>query len=214
MAGDSDEIKTSSDSVVKTTENSLQPIQVQPRSFHKFKSVGELIWKAVVTLFSQLGQVIITLLKKPQELFLFIVTLAIITLIIVLFYYSSIRNEVNKNSRCIQEKRNSQVGGIYSVEAYNDKNEPMYMVSYDLAVKKFDISCACRAGHVVNHFNDIKIYDIRNPKNPIRKIPEKICNCDRYIDKSKTYYKGYPDVVRFMNNNDISFFSATKFQGS
>jgi hypothetical protein len=168
------------------------------------KIVGQVLWG----LMQQLWSVIATLFKDPKEIFLFVVTLSMITLIIVLFYYSSIQKEVNKNSRCIREKRSGQVGGTYVVEARNEYNDPLYKVAYNLSAKKYDLSCSCKPGDVVNHFTDIKVYDMRNPKNPVRKIPDQMCSCDRMVEPVTTYYDGYPDLLRFMNSNDTSFFTA------
>lgn len=170
------------------------------------KSVDWLI-KMITSFLHELYEFIKIVFKDWKEICLFIITLGLIGLIIVLFYYSSIQKEVNSKSRCVRERRKGQQGGIYLVEARNEYSDPLYTVSYDLGSKKFDVNCACKPGNTVNHFTDIKVYDQRNPASPIRKIPDQICQCDRLVEPITTYYDGFPDLLRFMNNNDTSFFT-------
>lgn len=153
-------------------------------------------WEQVTSLFSDF-----------KELFLFAVTLGLLVLILVLFYYSSITKEVKQESRCLRQKRNKQVGGIYNVQAHNEFNDPLYQVSYDLAAKKYNISCMCTPGDIVNRFTDIKVYDQRNPLQPITKVDDHVCQCDRNVEPVTTYYDGYPELIRFMNNDDITLFT-------
>lgn len=145
-----------------------------------------------------------------KEVFLFSITLAIVCLIIVLFHYSNIQKEVNKKSRCMRERRIGSRNGVYSVEARNEFNDPLYKVSYDLGAKTFNVNCSCKTGNVVNNFSDLKVYDMRNPTDPIRTIPKQTCQCDRLVEPTTVYYDGYPDLIRFMNNNDTSFFTTDR----
>jgi len=138
---------------------------------------------------------------------LFVATFSMLVLLIVLFQYSTIQNDVKKNSRCLREKLSGQSNGMYVVTAKNETDEKLYNITYDLRKKEYNVSCACTPGDTVNHFNDIKVYDMRNPSNPIRRINEKMCYCDKFVEPNRTYYFGYPDILRFMNSGDTSFFT-------
>lgn len=146
-----------------------------------------------------------------KEVFLFIISLAIITLLIVLFHYSSVQRYVNNNSRCVRERLQGKTKGSYMVYAMNEKNEPMYKVTYTPSAKQFNVDCACEQGNVTNRFDNIKVYDLRNPENPIRKIQNQYCYCNKLIEPTppeNVYYTGYPDLLRFMYNGDTSFFTS------
>lgn len=143
-----------------------------------------------------------------KEVFLFIVTITMVTLLIVLFHYSSINRYVKDNSRCVRERSRGKKLGDYIVQAMNEKNEPMYKVTYTPSAKQFKVDCACEKGNVVNKFNNIKVYDMRNTDNPVRKIQNQTCYCNKVVEpRENTYYTGYPDILRFMYNGDTTFFS-------
>jgi hypothetical protein len=139
-----------------------------------------------------------------KEILLFLITIGLLTLLIIMFQTQSVHAEVSKSSRCIRERRIGKRGGVYSVEAQNEFNDPLYTVSYDLGAKKYDLKCACSPGNVANTFSNIKVYDMRNNKASI--ISSHTCHCDKFIEPSRVYYTGYNEIVRFMNNNDKSFF--------
>lgn len=144
-----------------------------------------------------------------KEIFLFIVTMSMLLLIIVLFHYSSVQRYVKKNSRCVRERSQGKKQGTYIVQAMNEKNEPMYKVTYTPSAKQYALDCACEKGNVVNTFDNIKIYDMRNPHNPIRNVNNQICSCSKMVEPvGDTYYTGYPDLLRFMYNGDASFFTS------
>lgn len=141
---------------------------------------------------------------ENKEIMLFLITIGLLTLIVIMFQSQSVQYEVNKNSRCIRERNIGRRGGVFTVEAQNEYNDPLYSVSYDLGAKKYDLKCACPSGNIANTFTNIKVYDLRNNKASV--ISSKTCHCDRLVEPSRTYYTGYSDIVRFMNNNDKSFF--------
>lgn len=144
-----------------------------------------------------------------KEVFLFIVTMGMLTLLIVLFHYSSVSSYVKNNSRCIRERSKGEKSGTYMIQATNEKNEPLYKVTYTPSAKKYQVDCACESGTVMNKFDDIKVYDVRNFDNPVQKINNQICYCNKMVEpKSTTYFTGYPDLLRFMYNGDASFFTS------
>lgn len=144
-----------------------------------------------------------------REVFLFVVTMSMIILLIVLFHYSSIQRYVKQNSRCVREKIKGRKQGTYQVSALNENNEPLYKVTYNPAAKQYQLDCACEKGSVVNQFNDIKVYDLRDVQNPVKVINNQTCYCDKFVEPlQNTYYTGYPDLIRFMNYGDESFFTS------
>ena len=143
-----------------------------------------------------------------QEIFIFVVTFSMLLLLVTLFHYSSVHRQVKQTSRCVREKRKGLTSGnTFMVHAMNERNEPMYKVTYTPSAKKFQVDCACPSGSTVNRFDNIKVYDARNPENPVHKINNQVCYCDKLVEpKSDTYYTGHPDLLRFMYNGDTSFF--------
>lgn len=142
------------------------------------------------------------------EITVFVVIYGMLLLLITLFYYSSVHRKVKQTSRCYREKKKGQSSkDRYMVHAMNERNEPLYTVTYTPAAKKFQVECACPKGTTVNHFNNIKVYDARNPENPVRKINDQMCYCDSFVEpKADTYYTGHPDLLRFMYNGNTGFF--------
>lgn len=141
------------------------------------------------------------------EIVLYIAIVVIIVILIRLFHYNSIQRKVVTTSRCLREKTQGKRNGIYSVTATNYRNDPLYKVHYDLNAKSYAVECACKEGQTVNNFRDIPVYDLRDPANPNKTIGNKVCQCDGLLTSNpRTYYNGYPGVVRYMNNKDTSFF--------
>jgi hypothetical protein len=140
------------------------------------------------------------------EIVLFTATMSMVVLIIFLFHYSAIQKDVKKKSRCIRERELGESGGIYSVHAMNEYNDKLYSIEYDLMNKDYTVSCACSKGDVANNFQNIKVYNMRNPSAPVMNIPSKTCYCERNIESDNISYKGYPGLIDFMYRSDISFF--------
>jgi hypothetical protein len=146
-----------------------------------------------------------------KEITLFLVTMSFTLLIVILFHYSSIQKVVKQKSRCLRERSSGQTNGIFSVQAKNEFNDRLYDITYNMQNKTYDVGCACATGETINHFRDIKVYDVRNPTNPIRNVPDKVCYCDKLVEPQRTYYSGYPDLLRFMNSGDDSFFHSYSY---
>lgn len=146
-----------------------------------------------------------------QEVFLFLVVAGITVILGMLIHYSIIQRQVNKSSRCLREKQQGRTSGIYSLLAKNEKNEPLYKVSYNLGTREYNVECACKKGEVLNHFRQIKVYDMKDMSgNPTKSIEDKRCYCESLSEPVRTYYSGYPDLIRFMNENDTNFFLKAK----
>lgn len=142
-----------------------------------------------------------------QEVCLFLVVSSIIVILGMLIHNTVIQKQVTKSSRCLREKQNGRTSGIYSILAKNEKNEPLYKVNYNLASREYDVECACNKGEVLNHFRQIKVYDMKDISgNPTKTIEDKRCYCENLAEPARTYYTGYPDLIRYMNENDTSFF--------
>jgi len=143
-----------------------------------------------------------------QELLLFAVIMTLLVIIARLMHYTSIRRRISSESRCAREKRQT-TGGEYVVMATNGRSEPMYKVTYNLAAKQYLLECNCKQGDVVNSFQDIKVYDLKDNYTPERKI-KKYCWCEKDVaTNQKAYYTGNPGLVRFMRENDTTFFTNT-----
>lgn len=144
-----------------------------------------------------------------KELFLFFVTMSMIILLVVLFHYSSIQRYIKHNSRCVREKLKGRKQGTYVVHAMNENNEELYKITYNPAAKQYQFDCSCEKGTVVNQFNDVKVYDLRDFENPVKHLSNQTCYCDKYVEpRHNTYYTGYPDLIRFMEYGDASFFTS------
>jgi hypothetical protein len=142
-----------------------------------------------------------------KEILLFLLFMGMMLLIIVMFHYSAVNNEITLTSRCVREKQKGRKSGSYFIQAMNEKNEPLYKVTYRPKAKEYKVDCACTPGSVANTFNQIKVYDMRSPNAPVKYIDSQNCYCDAVVEPTgNTYYAGYPDLLRFMYNGDTSFF--------
>lgn len=145
--------------------------------------------------------------KDIAEVFLYLAVVTVIVILIRLFHYNSVERKVKLTSRCLRELTTGQRSGSYYVTASNQYNYPMYKVTYDMNAKSYTLDCACKQGNVVNNFQNIPVYDMRDPSNPIKNVSSKICQCENELTtNSRVYYTGYPGLIRFMNSKDPSFF--------
>lgn len=142
-----------------------------------------------------------------MEIMLFAVVVGIVVLLGMLIQNTIVQRRVSKTSRCLREKQQGRTSGIYSVLAKNEKNDPLFKVSYNFASREYNVECACKQGDVLNHFRSIKVYDMKDTSgNPTKVVEDKRCYCDSLAEPARTYYTGYPDLIRYMNENDTSFF--------
>jgi predicted membrane protein len=143
--------------------------------------------------------------SSMYELVIFGVLVALIILLAMFFHYNSIQKEVKKKSRCYSA--NSRQSGVYSVTASTSTGAPLYRVSYDMTNKVSNLECACKEGPVVNNFNDISVYNFTSKSSD---AVNKYCSCEGDLLTSPSesvYFSGHPDLVRFMTNEDDSFFN-------
>lgn len=120
-------------------------------------------------------------------------------------HYTSVQRDVRK-SRCYIEQNKYTTGSIYKVQANDPNNNPLYSVTYDLGAKRFNHSCDCPVGNVVNHWKNINIYDLKTQQVD-RNGLDKTCTCNKAYDTKTVYYRGNSGLVRFMNDKkDTSFF--------
>lgn len=141
------------------------------------------------------------------EILLYVATIIILIILIRLFHYNSIERKVKKTSRCLREQTKGSRSGEYTVFASNDQNKKMYKVTYDMNAKAYAVDCNCDSGTTVNNFRNIPVYDLRDLTNPHKSISSKVCQCaEDLTTNTRTYYSGYPGLIRYMNYKDSSFF--------
>jgi len=141
------------------------------------------------------------------ELIFFIVFVVLLVILSVMIHYHFIQKRVQTESRCMRERKKFTSGGVYSVQAYNPLNLPLYRVDYDFTTKSNKLSCDCAKGETVNNFTDVKYYDLKN--NESKKQDNLLCYCDKAYDSpdATTYFKGHPGLIRYMQHGDARFFT-------
>lgn len=143
------------------------------------------------------------------EIGVFVLVLTMFIIWVLLVHYSAI-NRMVASSRCILEKKRFSRGANYSVGAYDGYNNQMYQVDYDLLNKSARHSCKCTPGTNVNTFN----LDVYNMKTNRKEKTSKDCSCDKYFDTTdptfRTYYRGYPGLIRFMEEGNTDLFYSLK----
>lgn len=145
--------------------------------------------------------------ESISEVMLYIATVVILIVVVRLFHYNSVERKVKQTSRCLREQSKGSRSGQYTVFASNEQNQNMYKVTYDMNSKSYAVDCNCKEGQTVNTFRNISVYDLRDLSNPHKTISNKICQCAGALDTgSRTYYTGYPGLIRYMNYKDSSFF--------
>jgi hypothetical protein len=142
-----------------------------------------------------------------SEILLYSAAFIMLVMMVRLIHYTSIRKAVKEESRCLREKANQQ-SGQYLVYAKNARNQPMYSVAYDMNASTWNLSCTCKEGDVANNFEQIPVYDFKNPADPIMRT-NKLCKCDKDYATStgNRYYDGNPGLIRFMTDQDVTFFT-------
>jgi len=148
-----------------------------------------------------------TLRPTGFELLFFSVFVILLIILSVMIHYHFIQKRVQKESRCLRERQKFAAGGVYTVQAYNPMNLPLYRVEYDFTRKENKLSCDCKKGETVNTFTKIPYYDLKN--NVSKSQDQLLCYCDKAYDDptATTYYKGHPGLIRYMQHKDTSFFS-------
>lgn len=146
-----------------------------------------------------------SIIPSWSEFIIFSLLATLFILWIILMHYTSVQRDVRK-SRCYIEQNKYTTGSIYKVQANDPNNNPLYSVTYDLGAKRFNHSCDCPVGNVVNHWKNINIYDLKTQQVD-RNGLDKTCTCNKAYDTKTVYYRGNSGLVRFMNDKkDTSFF--------
>jgi hypothetical protein len=146
-----------------------------------------------------------SIIPSWSELIIFLLLATLFILWIILMHYTSVQRNV-RSSRCYIEQNKYSTGSIYKVQANDPNNNPLYSVTYDLGAKRFNHSCDCPAGNVLNHWKNIPIFDLKTGQADSNGL-DKTCTCNKAYDTKTVYYRGNSGLVRFMNNKkDTSFF--------
>jgi hypothetical protein len=142
-----------------------------------------------------------------QELILFVTVIALIIILIRLFHHNKVQKTVRATSRCVRERELGYRSGVYTVNAYNKDNEPLYKVTYNTETSDVTVDCACKPGTAVSTFRNIKYFNLRDPANGNQVVPEKLCECQKPLSNDeRVYYRGYPGLIRYMYSGDETFF--------
>ena len=141
------------------------------------------------------------------EFITFVVLIGVLFLLIAFFHYSAIQKQVKLTSRCYAAKQKALVGGKYMITANNGQGKPVYRVGYDLGAKSYTVDCACTPGDVAVTVPSIKVFNQRSMAT--EDVKDKICQCSEYVYNpgDRLTYSGYPELVRYMNTDDPSFFT-------
>jgi hypothetical protein len=137
---------------------------------------------------------------------LFVVVVAVVVLMVYLLHFNAIRAEVRRSSRCLRLNDAHKEGVIETVTAVNDLGKPLYNITYNMDAKQATVDCACPTGNVINHFQGVPFYDLK--QQVARKVEDKTCACDSSYDdvREDIFFEGVPGLVRFMQNADTSYF--------
>lgn len=154
-------------------------------------------------------------LPSIWELLLNILFVVLIVIFLLIIYWDTINRKVSKTSRCKKQldiyNKNK---GVYIINATDKNKDPLFNITYDINQNNTNIECACKAGNLVNYFNEIPIKDTRSNRD--NKI-DKICSCDKFYNtgmiSENIVYSGEPGILRYMNANDSTFFDNLAYAG-
>jgi hypothetical protein len=136
---------------------------------------------------------------------LFVTVVGIIMLVVQLYRYASIQQQARAESRCYKARKAFRKNRIYTVNAMNGMDVPLYKLTYNVGGRDVTFDCACPSGKTANRFKDVPVYDMKSNE---RRTLEKTCLCDKdYTSRNEpVYYQGYPGLIRFMSSGDEQFF--------
>lgn len=147
------------------------------------------------------------LTENKAELLLFVITFALLVIIIDLIIHSVIQNKVKNESRCYKDKLFNRPGiGKYNASGYGTNGKEIFKITYDFSAKTYTIEQKCRKGSVINTI-EIPIYDIATLTQSIV-IKNFECEENFDVNNSGIIYKGYPGIVKFMQYNNTDFFDS------
>ena len=144
--------------------------------------------------------------RSFSEVFLFIITVAIVIIVVTLFHYTSIQRRVKKESRCYRDALLNRPGvGVYVLKGYASSGEEVFEIEYDIGAKKYTVNQKCTPGNVQNKV-EIPVYDISTRTT---QTMEKVFNCEvdfQLQNGASVVWGGYPELVRFAQYMNTDFF--------
>jgi len=137
------------------------------------------------------------MMKKQTifEILLHLSFILIIFLLIIIFYWDTIKRSILKTSRCKITLDNSD--SQYNLRIFDKTtNSSIININYDNTRKhNYKIDCVCPTG---NELNTIKNIPVFNSDNKIVEKVDKNCYCDN------NYYKNiYDDSIGGLDNDNI-----------
>lgn len=137
-------------------------------------------------------------MMKKQTLFEIMLHLSfilIVFMLIVIFYWDSIKRNIIKTSRCKITLDNSD--NMYNVRIFDKTtNSSIININYDNTKQhNYKIDCVCPTGNEINTIKNIPVYNYLDKK--IEKV-DKNCYCDQ------NYYNNiYNDTINGLDSENI-----------
>lgn len=137
-------------------------------------------------------------MMKKQTLFEILLHLSfilIVSLLIIIFYWDTIKRNILKTSRCRITLDNSD--NQFNVRFFDkNTNSSIININYDNTKKhNYKIDCVCPTGNELNVIKDIPVYN--NEIKVVEKV-DKICYCDDNYKKNI-----YDDSIGGLDNDNI-----------
>ena len=137
------------------------------------------------------------MMKKQTifEILLHLTFILIIFLLIVIFYWDTIKRNILKTARCKITMDNSD--SQFNVRLFDkNTNSSIININYDNTKKhNSKIDCVCPRGNELNHFKDIPVFNSDTKK--VEK-QDKICYCDDNYKKNI-----YDENIGALDNDNI-----------
>lgn len=137
------------------------------------------------------------MMKKQTifEILLHLTFILIIFLLIVIFYWDTIKRNILKTARCKITMDNSD--SQFNVRLFDkNTNSSIININYDNTKKHNNkIDCVCPRGNELNNFKDIPVFNSDTKK--VEKV-DKICYCDDNYKKNI-----YDENIGALDNDNI-----------
>lgn len=143
---------------------------------------------------------------KNDELKIIILLIFLMIILIFIIYWDTIYSQILLKSTCRNEL-NPNFDSKYILKVYDNYNNKLFNVIYDMFNRETKILCTCTSGSVFNKFKNIYV---RNLKNKTDNYNDKVCECDKNYDiesDKDLIYKGDSELIRYMKNKSDYFFS-------
>ena len=137
------------------------------------------------------------MMKKQTifEILLHLTFILIIFLLIVIFYWDTIKRNILKTARCKITMDNSD--SQFNVRFFDkNTNSSIININYDnTKTHNYKIDCVCPKGNELNNFKDIPVFNSDTKK--VERI-DKICYCDDNYKKNI-----YDDNIGDLDNDNL-----------